>query len=156
MGCSSSVTGQFYSAEKACVQHNKVLKARLYIQNSKGQHTPGPVLWVMNPFDVKQSSSEDHCNISLGHKFSPHLMEEILGDLCVILPFRKLHSLRRSLFFFFTQPTVCPNVIMWQYVCISSGPINQKTESSVFALPLETVKKDSHPHSILRWLIYSK
>lgn len=118
MGCSSSVTGQFYSAEKACVQHNKVLKARLYIQNSKGQHTPGPVLWVMNPFDVKQSSSEDHCNISLGHKFSPHLMEEILGGLCVILPFRKLHSLRRSLFFFLLSQR-CVQMSLCDSMCAS-------------------------------------
>lgn len=118
MGCSSSVTGQFYSAEKACVQHNKVLKARLYIQNSKGQHTPGRVLWVMNPFDVKQSSSEDHCNISLGHKFSPHLMEEILGDLCVILPFRKLHSLRRSLFFFLLSQR-CVQMSLCDSMCAS-------------------------------------
>lgn len=112
---------------------------------------------VHESIDAKQSSSEVHCNVSLGHKFYLHLMEESRDDLCFILPWIKFHLLRRMVFYSANRVSKSHYLIVCVKIQgVSSSPINQKAESSVLALPLGTAKRDSHPHSILRWLMYSK
>lgn len=108
------------------------------------------------PFDVKPSSSEDRCNVSLKHKFYLHLWKKfwvIFVSFCL----EENYTFREECIFYSAN-----NVSKSHYliVCvkikgISSNP-NQKTESSVLALPLGTVKRDSHPLSVLRWLMYNK